>query len=332
MNLKSGYWHMLGICRQRAMRVNEWLKPFYCPLQQRSNHGYYAVDIHARVGLFAQLNWCLSIFAHCELYELKPYVRLTSPFYTQNKADNWLDYLFIPVNHSGLDPDCSKDGRLRISCVTSLEQLGLPRDYEADMTLESAHELLKRHLRLCPEVQEYVDHYVTSRFDGRKVLGIHYRGTDKGSEAEPVTYEHCIDSIHRFLQSHGEIDALFVASDEQAFVERVVREITAVEVIFHEDQERSRDGRAVHTRRAVGSNQVKAWEAMVNCLLLSRCDALLRTASFLSGWSSVFNPQLPVILLNRHHEAKCWFPDREVVKRSLTNTCNRRIKASRPAV
>lgn len=67
-----------------------------------------------------------------------------------------------------------------------------------------------------------------------------------------------------------------------------------------------------------GDRNRKGFEALVNCLLLSRCDALIRSASFLSGWSNVFNPALPVIMLNRPFDAALWFPDREVLKRAQT--------------
>jgi hypothetical protein len=51
----------------------------------------------------------------------------------------------------------------------------------------------------------------------------------------------------------------------------------------------------------------------VNSLLLSRCHVLMRTASFLSAWSSIFNPALPVVMLNRPIDGKLWFPDREIL-------------------
>jgi hypothetical protein len=65
-------------------------------------------------------------------------------------------------------------------------------------------------------------------------------------------------------------------------------------------------------------NRIKAREALVNCLLLARCRALIRTASFLSGWASVFNPELSVIMLNRPYQEALWFPDREVLRHEST--------------
>lgn len=54
-------------------------------------------------------------------------------------------------------------------------------------------------------------------------------------------------------------------------------------------------------------------DALVNCLILSRCDALLKTASILSGWSKLFNPQLPVSMMSAPYEEYLWFPERDIV-------------------
>jgi hypothetical protein len=44
---------------------------------------------------------------------------------------------------------------------------------------------------------------------------------------------------------------------------------------------------------------------------------LMKTSSFLSGWSKLFNPELTVIMLNEPHKKYLWFPEREIVKQTL---------------
>jgi hypothetical protein len=60
-----------------------------------------------------------------------------------------------------------------------------------------------------------------------------------------------------------------------------------------------------------------ARDAIVNCLILSRCEALLKTASILSAWSKLFNPRLPVVMLNRPPDEHLWFPERVLVGENL---------------
>ena len=61
---------------------------------------------------------------------------------------------------------------------------------------------------------------------------------------------------------------------------------------------RSVDGRPIDVVNTDGNHQ-KGLDAVVDCLLLSRTHAMIRTASNLSLCSTLFNPQLPDTLLNR---------------------------------
>lgn len=298
----------------RLTWLDERLKPFYIPAQQRSNGGLYAVDICARVGLFAQLNWMLLVFEHCERHALRPYVRLSSPYYcVAERGMNWLDY-FFQLRRLGVDDrECLESGRCQISRISSIEQLGLP-DYDRDMQLDRAHYLFHRYLAPDPALLAYVDGFVQRHFGAGPVIGLHYRGTDKTAEAPPVPPEAAIATVLDYASAHPEFRSVFVASDDAGFILKATNALKPLEVIVHDDVHRSSDGLAVHTRAQVGDPYLKAKEALVNCMFLSRCALLVRTASFLSGWASVFKPELPVVMLNRPYGEKTWFPDREVLR------------------
>jgi hypothetical protein len=269
----------------------------------------FAIDIDSSdSGFFAQLNWCLYSFAHCEAAGLRPSVRLVGNTYSNLAKHDWLHDYFEDV--TSLDNE--REGRrLRI---THIEETDLGK-YSVGITLERANGLLRRYLRVRPSIQRYVDDFVAKHFAAGATLGAHYRGTDKSMEATPVPWE----SFAAAAEKHAARDRLkviFVASDDPGFsVWMAERFAGRFEVVAHDDQDRSDGSLPIH-RTLTGDRQLKGFEALVNCLLLSRCDALIRSASFLSGWSSVFNPGLPVTMLNRPVESKLWFPDREVLKRS----------------
>jgi hypothetical protein len=65
------------------------------------------------------------------------------------------------------------------------------------------------------------------------------------------------------------------------------------------------------------SNYKKGEGALIDCLLLSRCNTLIRTTSFLSAWASIFNPKLPIVLVNRPYPNKFWFPESALAPRSM---------------
>lgn len=317
MRTRELYWSSLAALRGFAGYVDNKIKPFYCPLQQKRNHGIYAVNIHARVGFFAQLNWCLYIFSNCEKFNLKPIVILSSPFYVRAKGENWLEYFFENRNLSKMDRKLIDNGSITFSHISDIEQMGLPADHGSGMTLENANHLFWSYLTIKSEIMNYVESFVEEYFVNRTMLGIHYRGTDKKSEAEPVTWEYVARTISNYLDANPQVDSLFVASDEGDFIEWIKRRFKHIDVVSHNDTMRGTDGKAIHVQPALGDNYLKGKEALVNSLLLSKCDVLIRTSSFLSAWSSIFNPSLPVIMLNRPFDDKLWFPDALIVQKSL---------------
>lgn len=317
MSARTLYWQALANCKDFAGYVDNRLKPFYCPLQQKNNHGVYAVNINARVGLFAQLSWYLYILEHCERFKLTPYVVLSSPLYTLSRGENWFEYYFENVKLTEADRGNIERGLVKVSSISDIEQLGLPLGSGVEMTIGHASRLFEKYVRIKDEIQDCVQSFVDKHFRQKTVLGIHYRGTDKKTEAKQVSWEYCAATIANYLDSNPQVEGLFVSSDDGAFVEWIESEFKCVEVIYHDDKERSRDGKAIHVQASVGDNHVKGKEALVNCLLLSKCSALIRTASALSAWSSIFNPGLPVIMLNRPYGDKLWFPDAAIIEKSM---------------
>lgn len=311
--LRGRLWRMREVARSGAGRIEARLKPWLCRGRVRGRDGRLDVRIHARVGFFAQMNWVLMILAHCEANGLHPRIELTGPFYADVPDEDWFAHFYALRE----PPPPSTAAKRRICRISDLGELGLPMDYARDMSLDRAHALWHRYLCLQPEIDAHVESYVARHFADRQVLGIHFRGTDKTTEAPRVGWDVFVHALRQMLAAQPALNALFVASDEPAFISYIMESFADMPVIAHEDRVRSHDGRALHVRPDPGMNLDKARDALVNALLLSRCAALVRSASFLSGWASVFNPALPVTMLNRPYDSKLWFPDREVVKQAL---------------
>jgi Nodulation protein Z (NodZ) len=280
-------------------------------LSKRANA--LAVEVHADVGFFAQLNWCLYILAYCEQQNLIPEIRLTGAQYGETRNQDWFHDFF---EEKGI----AKAPRSRIHAsslyIRHIQETGFASRYAPLMTIEWAHRLFNTYYSIKPAIASYVDDFVSREFSGSNVLGVHYRGTDKKTEAEPVDWKCCFQSVMKLASDHPEAKKVFLSSDDPTFIDWFAKEAkSTLRVIFHPDEERSRDAQPIHLNPS-GNAHRKGFEALVNCLLLSRCTALIRTASFLSGWSSVFNPLLPITLLNEPFAHVRWFPDRELILRS----------------
>lgn len=290
------------------------IRPHICRfLRSRSGH-LLAVDINSWVGLFAHLEWFLEISLHCDRHNLTPCFMSTSPQYVDPpRGPDWFAYFFLNLQLSPEDKERITSGEVPICRIDGIRQLGLPENYDSQLNLAIASRLVRKYIGIRQSLLQKVDGFFDKNLRGRCVLGIHYRGTDKRAEAPPVSYADFKTSICQFLDHTSKFDCLFVASDEQSFVEFIANEVGhQLPVVYHDDQERSKANVAVH-RSKQGDRYKKAEEAVLNCLLLSRCNALMKNASILSGWSKLFNPELPVVLLNRPFEGQLWFPDRELV-------------------
>lgn len=291
------------------------LKPWYYPLQQRLNGPCFRADIHARVGLFAQMSWLVYILAHCRKHELEPVLRFTSPYYTDpDSKPCWLTSLFIPNPQRLPLADASRCQQAYVASVTNFAQLGLSEAYARSMTLGGAHTLLHEYYVLAPRVIAAVEAVLGHHRGNSRLLGVHYRGTDKATEAPQVSMPRLLATIAAYLDQNPDYSAVFIATDELAFLELAHRALPGVTLFSNPSAQRSTDGQPIHSQTSAGDRLRKAEEALLDCLVLSRCHALIRTASMLSAWASVFNPELPVVLLNQPYASKLWFPDREVLR------------------
>ena len=113
------------------------------------------------------------------------------------------------------------------------------------------------------------------------------------------------------------IEAVFVASDEQKFIEFMKESINYVPVYCNNDHCRSSNGQPIH-KSEKGGGYEKGEDALVNVLLLAKCSTLIRTTSTFSAWASIFNPNLKVILLNTPYPGNLWFPESEILRQPGT--------------
>ena len=164
------------------------------------------------------------------------------------------------------------------------------------MTRNAAASIVRRHIRLKPAVNDQVNEFWRAHAGDGSVIGVHYRGTDKSAEAPRVPYAEVETVVREAIRAAGRPCRLFLATDEQAFLDYMRDRFSGQ--LLHREMFRSRDGRAIDVVNADGNHQ-KGEDAVVDCLLLSRTHALIRTASNLSLVAALFNPKLPETLLNQ---------------------------------
>ncbi len=122
------------------------------------------------------------------------------------------------------------------------------------------------------------------------VLGVHYRGTDKQTtswDTNPISQEQYLTLIGDFLANRKNVDAIFAATDEFSFVDKLRSSVSLPVIALGEvDFHMAAEGTV--------SREEKTDRAMLDCLLLSRCDTVIETSSALPSFAKLLNPALEI--------------------------------------
>jgi hypothetical protein len=143
-----------------------------------------------------------------------------------------------------------------------------------------------------------------------RTLGIHYRGTDKPCEAVYVSKADFIKQISALLTNEV-FTTLFITSDETAFITQMKETFPSYHIL-HTQSERSNNDEPIHK---TSKNPDLAKMAMIDSLLLSKCDFVIKTSSCLSDWVKIWNPSIPVFNVNKYYHV--WFPQAMIPVRSF---------------
>lgn len=149
------------------------------------------------------------------------------------------------------------------------------------------HRVWTSYFRIPPRVL----HRAESILPKGRVLGIHYRGTDKQTtswDSNPITPSQYGILINDFLTENPDFDIIFAATDEHSFLDKlrslVDLPVVALggEVQFHLSTEDK------------GSRREKTDRALVDCVLLSLCQCVIETSSALPSFAKLLNPDLEI--------------------------------------
>ena len=206
-------------------------------------------------------------------------------------------------NHSKLNEDLGWDKLMLIKSgnrknsddfivINDISELPLGIDCNLALTIVKARDLINKYIVFDESVMIEIETFQETYFEGKDVLGIHYRGTDKYLEAESISYADVMDIVQLEIKSSkNAIDAIFVSTDEQAFIEYISKE-SIIPVIYREDSSRSTDGEIIHRGSEVSDLKAIQKDAMVNMMLLAKCNFLIKSSSCLSDCSLIFNEYL----------------------------------------
>ncbi len=244
-------------------------------------------------GMFSVFN---DVLALVKIYDRGDYRGIRVDFgskglyYDARRGENWWGYYCEPVDY-GLVSDPEE--------VFGDVPFSKRREAEWYTKREEARALISKYIRFKPHILEEARAFEEENFEGCYMIGVHYRGTDKMKEEASVYYPH---ELYRFVmdkvrQLKRKDYRIFLATDDAGVVNLFASAFSG-RVCYLEGASRSSSrGKPPHLLPHPDRYELGK-EAILDCLLLSRCDLLVRTSSNLSLWSTFLNPALPVIELN----------------------------------
>jgi hypothetical protein len=100
-------------------------------------------------------------------------------------------------------------------------------DFEFDMSsYKKANYIWNKYFTFSEFIKESIPYIETE-----KTLGIHYRGTDKNSDTSQTNHILQEEFLSLVDEIHEKFDAIYVASDEQSFIESVKNRYPAKNII-----------------------------------------------------------------------------------------------------
>ncbi len=164
------------------------------------------------------------------------------------------------------------------------------------------HEMISKYVRLNQDITNILTLNV-DRVEG-EFLGVHIRQTDKNTvstdiepiEGRPVSIEEYIKEIEIYLKDH-DTHNIWLATDCEYSLDRVVDEFGG-KVFFQKDSLRSKTFESIHNGHASYSGYNKGLDVLVDCLMLSKSEYLIKGSSNVAVCAMLFNPELKCCDIN----------------------------------
>lgn len=259
-----------------------------------SENYLYLTDRSYGAGMFSVFNsviGCLDYYENSKAPGMVVNFEKNGTYYDSSRGQNWWEYYFEPINVGK-----KNDGNIKRIAEREMCEFSLYAQHH--MSRYRANELIQRYVRLKPHITKQIDSYVSHNFKKSYVIGVHYRATDNRIDTILVPYDDMYDYIKTAIDKAPRSNIkVFIATDDAHFLNFINNKLSKY-VIARESTIRSFTAQGVHLSN-VGTPYKRGEDALIDCVLLSKCDILLKTESNLSDSSLMFNPRMPMVYLTK---------------------------------
>jgi hypothetical protein len=131
-------------------------------------------------------------------------------------------------------------------------------------------------------------------------LGVHVRGTDHGQHGPLINIDTYFKHVDSKIMSE-EYTSIFLATDEELYVEKFQQRYGKERVIINENITRSENKIAIHTRVAGIDKTKLITDVLLDAISLAQCEEIIITSSNVSAYTLAINPTIKYTFIDFLH-------------------------------
>ena len=167
----------------------------------------------------------------------------------------------------------------------------------------NVNEYVRKNVKVKEEIIKKVDLFYKKYFT-EYMIGVHVRGTDKKSESyigqRPfVILEDYITQIDLVLKREPNA-TIFIASDSNEAIKEIINRFPKNNIVVNKCTRMQKYLGPIPLHLSSFAGPLAGEEALIDCLLLSKCDHVICTDSNLSAAALYFNPETSCTFVNQH--------------------------------
>ena len=272
-------------------------------------------------GFCAIITYALNGIRFAESQNLLPLVdysnnEVNSYFYQPDYGDNIWEYYFEPVTQfsSGMvkenieigliQPSFIKERSIRVKLREHIHDpnristfWGPKRPANVAEWMEEKRNLgryyIQKYVKPKISITNKVQRFYENSMKESKVCGLHIRGTDF-AYAHPTPIEKYIEAIKKLEASqNSKFDKYFIATDQQQFLDEFKQIFGANKIISYVALRSSSASPVFQDSRIDGFK--KGEDVLIDILLLSKCNFIIKGAASVGEYALWFNPNLKCV-------------------------------------
>ncbi len=162
-------------------------------------------------------------------------------------------------------------------------------------------EIIRESIHPTKQITTMVESFAREHFSNN-MIGVHIRGTDKASESKigqrpTITIEDYLAKLRRLISKNPEA-TLFIASDNNESIKVIFETFPKNKKVVYTCTRMSTYDSVVPVCLTEAASAQLGQEALIDCLLLSKCDNLVCTDSNLAAAAAYFNPESKIEFVN----------------------------------